>query len=391
MTTSSSTARTSFPVAELERRFYAFAIDRLLSWALYVVVGVGARGALGPDRLWTVLGVVAGTAGLVWLVLAVLLGATGTSPGKSAVGLRVVREGTGEPPGVGPALLRSLVLAVAGLPTFGMGLASLAWTAVEDAGGRRRGWHDHLAHSVVVDVRPVEVVQEQVQEAPRQIVNLTALRLVPAPPVEVPSTPARAPSSELSQRRQPDDVARAAASVPVPPPAQRAPVTPPAPHHQPAFQPPAPPQQPPAFRPPAAPSAARPPFLADSPAGRTVVRGAVPEAQGPARWRVTFDTGESFVVEGLTLVGRRPEPRPGEAVRHVVPLQSADMSVSKTHAQFGPAPDGVIVVMDRGSTNGSVLVRQGVARQLAAGKPATLLPGDKVVFGDRHMVLSRDY
>ena len=29
-----------------------------------------------------------------------------------------------------------------------------------------------------------------------------------------------------------------------------------------------------------------------------------------------------------------PEPRPGEAVQHLVPLQSADMSVSKTHAQF---------------------------------------------------------
>lgn len=388
MTPSPTTVPTSFPVADLERRFYAFALDRLLSWALYVVVGVGALAALGSDRIWAVLVLVAGAAFVVWLALAVLLGATGTTPGKSALGLRVVREGTGATVGVGSALVRSLVLALAGLPTFGMGLASLAWTAVADPGGRRRGWHDHLSHSVVVDVRPVAVVQEQVADGPRQIVNLTALRLVPTPPVEVPSTPARVPGSELSRRRQPDDAERGAASTPPPASAQRARVTQPGPPHQQRPWPPVPPRHQ-ALQPPA--HAAPPPSFGDSVAGRTAVRGASPEVRGPTRWRVTFDTGESFVVEGLTLVGRRPEPRPGEAVRHVVPLRSADMSVSKTHAQFGPAPDGVIVVMDRGSTNGSLLMRRGVARQLAAGKPTTLLDGDKVVFGDRHMVLSREH
>ncbi len=109
-----------------------------------------------------------------------------------------------------------------------------------------------------------------------------------------------------------------------------------------------------------------------------------------ARWRVEFDTGESFVVEGLALVGRGPEPRPGEAVRHVVPLRSTDMSLSKTHAQFHVARDGVLVVMDRGSTNGSVLIRRGMSRELAAGKPATLVDGDRVRFGDREMLVARE-
>ena len=110
----------------------------------------------------------------------------------------------------------------------------------------------------------------------------------------------------------------------------------------------------------------------------------------PPRWRVHFDNGESFVIAGLALVGRRPEPRAGEQVAHLIPLASADMSVSKTHAQFGPAPDGTIVVMDRGSTNGTVLVRQGVSRQLAPGKPAARVDGDKVVYGDREMLISRE-
>jgi hypothetical protein len=109
-----------------------------------------------------------------------------------------------------------------------------------------------------------------------------------------------------------------------------------------------------------------------------------------ARWRVTFDSGESFLVEGLALVGRRPEPRAGEPVRHLVPLRSGDMSLSKTHAQFQVAPDGVLVVMDRGSTNGSILIRQGVSRELTAGRPATLLDGDRVRFGDRQMTVARE-
>src|SRR3546814_19970873 len=114
---------------------------------------------------------------------------------------------------------------------------------------------------------------------------------------------------------------------------------------------------------------------------------------GPVRsmtWRVTFDSGESFVVEGLGIVGRAPAARPGEPVRHAIPLQSSNMSISKTHAQFHLASDGALVVTDRGSTNGSVLVRQGVTRELAPGRPTTLVAGDRVVGGDRPMNVSRE-
>ncbi len=92
----------------------------------------------------------------------------------------------------------------------------------------------------------------------------------------------------------------------------------------------------------------------------------------------------------MALVGRGPEARPGERVQHLVPLRSSDMSLSKTHAQVHVAPDGALVVMDRGSTNGSVIVRQGVSKSLTAGRPATLLAGDTVRFGDRSMVVSQD-
>jgi uncharacterized RDD family membrane protein YckC len=369
----------TYPIAQLERRFVAFAVDRLLAWGVLAAVGVGTA-VLVSDDVWTVVGAVAGAMVLVWLVLAIVLGVSGTSPGKAMTGLRVVHHGTGTPIGVGPALLRSFVLGASGLPTFGIGVATLAWTAVEDRGRQRRGWHDHLSHTVVVDVRPVaEVSDTGVDDGPRHIVNLTAMRLVPAPPVEAVRTPER---SEHSVRRQP-----LAADLATPPAAVQAQ------HHQ--TPPPMPqparsyPQQHPQ-QPPQQPARTAPPPQWQPPPHQQPAPTRTPAA-APPRWRVHFDDGESFVIAGLALVGRRPEARSGENVAHLVPLASADMSVSKTHAQFGPASDGTIVVMDRGSTNGTVLVRQGVSRQLAPGKPAALVDGDKVVYGDREMTISREH
>ena len=358
-------AAATYPIAELERRFYAFFIDRLLGWTLVAVAGFGAWLLL--DDVWSTAAVAAGVMVLLWLVVAVVVGISGNTPGKAMVGLRVVHHGTGTPIGVGRSLLRSVVLALASVPTFALGLATLAWTAVEDRARQRRGWHDHLAHSVVVDVRPVDPYVDEVDEGPRHVVNLTALRLIPAPPVEPPAPPRRV-NPEQSTRRAPTTQQAHEAVVPAQaPPAQRPPGPPTVP-------------SPPAAQP------SRPP--ADD--GRTAVRSAPGAPPTGPRWRVTFDNGETFVVEGLALVGRRPEPRSGEQVHHLVPLTSADMSVSKTHAQFGPASDGVLVVMDRGSTNGSVLIRQGVSRPLTAGKPATLVDGDTVSFGDRQMAVRRE-
>lgn len=300
-------------VAELDRRFYAFVIDRLVAWSVALAVGVLAYRVLVTDgSILARILVVAGAFVLVGLALAVALGLSGLTPGKALLGLRVVRPAGGTPIGLRSAVLRSLVLGAGALPTFGLGLAVLAWTAVTDPGRQRRGWHDHVAGSMVVDVRPAPAAAPEEEPRPGQIVNLTALRLAAAPP------------------------------------------------------------------PPAAPELPGAPPARERPTARSVV------------WRVAFDTGESFPVEGLALVGRRPEPRPGESVAHLVALRSQDMSLSKTHAQLEVAPDGVLVVTDRGSTNGSVLLRQGVSRDLPAGKPTTLLAGDVVRFGDRQMTVAED-
>jgi uncharacterized RDD family membrane protein YckC len=420
----------TFPVADLERRFVALALDRGTSWSLYVVAATVGWLVWGRDGLWWTAAIVVGLALLVVLVNGILTGVSGATPGKRATALRVVDHGTGLPLGVGRGTLRSLVLGLSGLPTLGFGLAALAWTALAGSGGQRRGWHDQVTGSVVVDLRPQDAATEAEDEGPRHVVNLTAMRLVPAtaqtPPV-VPAAPrpvpppapaqvpaAQVPASQVPAAQVPPAPQPQHAAPPVPttpvthrPPVPPGPLAPQAPQTPPANQAPYPPNPfPPApARPAAAPPAAQPVPQAPPPApaapapaayasadqGRTVARSASQAARptGP-RWRVRFDTGEELVVEGLALVGRRPEPRNGEQVRHVVPLPSSDMSLSKTHAQFGLAPDGALVVMDRGSTNGSLLLRQGVARELNAGKPATLLPGDRVRFGDREMTVQRD-
>ena len=371
------------PVADLDRRFYAFAIDRAIAWSIDAAAAVVLFQLLiEPGHLWAGVAAIAAVVVLVGVVFSVVLGLTGTSPGMGISAIRVVHEGSGTPIGVRDALLRQLILGVAALPTLGLGVATLAWTAVMDVDGRRRGWHDHVAHAVVVDVRPVVEELPEEDSEPRHVVNLTALRLVPAPAPAPVSAPARCPQTRHAATGRPAGGSAGGPGARLPCRRRcRSPAQAPA-HVAAPSAPPAPPRQQLGY--PLVPEP-RPDVEPAPPVG-----GAHAARVTPSRWRVSFDTGESFLVDGLALVGRRPEGRNGEQVRHLVELSSSDMSLSKTHAQFQIAADGALVVMDRGLTNGSFLVRQGVPRGLPAGKAATLVDGDHVRFGDREMTVVRE-
>lgn len=310
-------------VAETDRRFYAFVVDRLIGWGIDLAVAlVASHYLLSRGHLLAGVLLIAATVLVVGAGFALLLGVTGSTPGKAFCGLRVIDPRTGRPIGAGPALLRSSIVGGATAP-FGFGLAALAWTALADPDHLRRGWHDRVVPSLVVGLRPLPVVEEVDDDRPRTVVNLTAMRLVPArrtPSAPDPAqVPARAPSRERPVRATPD------------------------------------------------------------PAPQVV----------PPAWGLVFDTGDRVRVETIVLIGRRPERRPGEERARLVGLPSSDMSVSQTHAQVVAAPDGTLVVTDRGSTNGSVLRRQGVTKPLTAGRPATLLDGDVVNLGDRTMTVVR--
>lgn len=361
------------PAADLDRRFYAFAVDRAVAWGLAAAVAVPIARAVGPDEVLGAVAAVTGVFVVVGAAFAVVLGLTGSSPGNALLSIRVVAEGSGAPIGVRAALLRQLVLGVAALPMLGLGVAALAWTAAMDPGGRRRGWHDHLVGSTVVDTRPAPAAEPVADDlGPRHVVNLTAMRLVPVPDPLPPSRVTR-PAGPPPAPPQPPPVPAAA---PTPPPvAARHAAVPAA----------------------AGASAAGPSNGARQQLGFPLVPEPRPEAEAagahaarPApRWRLGFDSGESVVVEGPVLVGRRPEPREGEQVAHLVPLPSADLSLSKTHAHVHLTAEGSLVVVDRGSTNGSILIRHGVPRGLAPDRAATLLAGDRVRLGDREMVVDQ--
>lgn len=288
-----------FPPADLEQRFRALVVDRVLGLGL---LGLGcwpAARAWQAGRPATAFLLVAVVALVVWLMAALLEAATGATPGKALVRVRTLQPDSRRPGGLGRGLARAAVLGAAGWPTAGIGLALLGWSAATDPSGRRRGWHDLVGGVVVVDVRPRPPEEGPAAEP---LVNLSALGLAA-------------------------------------------------------------------------------PGTAD-----TVVRA---RPSGPRRdWSWTLEAnGRTHEVGAAVLVGRDPRPRPGEPVVEVLVL--ADASVSRTHARVQVARDGALVVVDRGSTNGSALVRGHAVRRLAPGRATTLVDGDRLRLGDTELTVRR--
>ncbi|QDB78914.1 FHA domain-containing protein [Georgenia wutianyii] len=94
--------------------------------------------------------------------------------------------------------------------------------------------------------------------------------------------------------------------------------------------------------------------------------------------RVRLSDGRELA-PGTTLVGRAPAPKAGEHADAL--LAVADERVSKTHLTVH-VEGGAVVVVDRASTNGTVVhAPDGTSRPLTAGEPAELTDGDVVVLG----------
>ncbi len=79
-----------------------------------------------------------------------------------------------------------------------------------------------------------------------------------------------------------------------------------------------------------------------------------------------------------TITGRRA----GRARDGAAPLPDDGKSVSKTHIALVRSGNALIAV-DRGSTNGSSLVRAGIERALVPGEGVETAEGDVIRFGDR--------
>jgi len=152
-----------FTTASMGRRLGARLLDGLVlgvpAGLLFALLGgltaVSAQEtgepALAPLLLLVLLGYV--VLPLAAIAYEVVLTARGGTLGKRWLGLRVVQRGTGALPGTGPALLRWLIFFAASFVVV-VGTVLVALSPFFDESGLRQGWHDLVAGTRVVDVRP---------------------------------------------------------------------------------------------------------------------------------------------------------------------------------------------------------------------------------------------
>jgi uncharacterized RDD family membrane protein YckC len=78
-----------------------------------------------------------------------MIGITGATLGKRALGLRVVRETTGEVPGVGAAFIRYIIPIVGAFVCY-IGALLVYLSPFFDNTGKLQGWHDRAAGTLVI-------------------------------------------------------------------------------------------------------------------------------------------------------------------------------------------------------------------------------------------------
>lgn len=93
----------------------------------------------------------------------------------------------------------------------------------------------------------------------------------------------------------------------------------------------------------------------------------------------TWDDGTRISVSRRTIFGRNPAPEEGAML---VPVRDETLSLSKTHFEAAAEPAGGWV-LDRHSTNGMTIVREGQRIACPAGQRVPVRLGDAIEIGDR--------
>jgi predicted component of type VI protein secretion system len=106
------------------------------------------------------------------------------------------------------------------------------------------------------------------------------------------------------------------------------------------------------------------------------------------RFVLQFSTGESFTVHGSGLIGRNPQPEPGEFFDHLIRVLDTGKSVSKTHLEFGQE-SGAFWLKDRFSGNGTILREPDIsARRAEPDRRYRVVRGTRVDIGEQFFVIS---
>jgi uncharacterized RDD family membrane protein YckC len=435
-------------VASIGSRALAYAIDGLVLLGAYGI-GYGIVAATGGMPTTTEDLVASRAALLLPGILGLLVGIsqwvaeaiTGATVGNAVTGIRTVSNRTGRPAGLLAILVRQLVIAVGFLVCL-VGEWVVVVSGTWDSSPSQRGWHDKAAGTLVLRARSIARAPSAAQSAAWN--TAVARTMGDAAPGSVPALVPAAPGPAAPSRPVPALVADppSGPAVVADPPSVAGIVTgAPGADPVPEFLVPLAPVRRVADPPPTTRRAAR---LADSAAGEVItgmpgastgtpapaaraqpvidVPHSRPDSSPPPRvsladadlgelehtrlrpsapaptaavrpapvlLRLSFDTGERIDVTGDGLVGRSPAAEEGTA--HVVPVDDPARSISKTHLAFGLEGAGDrLWVMDRGSTNGTVLVApDGTSSVLPEGTRATVAAGWTIRFGQRSAVVER--
>ena len=128
------------------------------------------------------------------------------------------------------------------------------------------------------------------------------------------------------------------------------------------------------------------PFSADL--GDVEATRIVKSSRGGGRFVLQFSTGETYTVYGNGLVGRNPQPEPGEFFDQLVRVLDPSRSVSKTHLEFGQEA-GAFWIKDRFSGNGTI-VREPDADPIRCQpeKRVRVVRGTRVDIGEQFFIVS---
>ena len=311
-----------------------------------------------PDVLGDIAGLYV-TYGLLSLAYTVFLwwweATAGKTPGNLLLGVRTTNL-EGGLPGWGKTIGRRLLIAVAGIiPVLGSILMVISNQF--DANGKKQGWHDKAAGTLVLDIKAGrDPLRTGGKQGPQSFAPQQAAGKAEAA-VEAPKNEADVPAEkELAVIDSVPDAVRAPEPQPEPQPQSEAE----SPNHDGSGA------------------------DADDEAGYTRLRTPAPDGL-----HLEFDDQKCIELDGSILLGRNPAHGDGDVGVRLVVLDDPERSVSKTHLLIQPGA-GCIWVTDRGSANGSSIVdAQGAVRALEPGKPEQALVGQTVYLGDRYFYVEQ--
>jgi uncharacterized RDD family membrane protein YckC len=428
-------------IAPISRRAVAYVIDALIAGGLGILLGGGlllasmfSGGLEASIAVLLIGGPVVSLVLIVWFFVYTAMQAGKGSIGMRAQGLRLISAADGKSLGFGRTLLRNIIFGLAGAIVVGY------FSPLFDGSGRFQGWHDKVAGSLMLDARvaapgwspaagagsapqttafalpptglstasaapaipglpqPTAAPTGAPMAAPAPVAVSTPAPPAPVPPrpaapavpvaetgsliafvpgitQDAPPRPAPPMESELDATIQQHPAPASAPAAPASPPAPVAPVAAPVPPAPVAAAAPVAPPAPPAPVAPPAPPAA-------------TTRAAEPDDDDLENTRIsvpghrlvfTWDDGTRVSVSRRTVFGRNPAPEEGATI---VSVRDETLSLSKTHFEAAAETSGGWV-LDRHSTNGMTIVREGQRIACPAGQRVPVRLGDAIEIGDR--------